>query len=179
MISEIYQILLEFDFRNGLLRRRFDGVKYSLKTIENIFYELNLQFQITPLSTSSSSIPPRTLEATTTTTTSFSQEVDHLPEPAQKKARSSQSEIEEKVAESQRYHYLTESEFLHLLQRMNEFDQARELIIKESRDIQKAAKQSIYAIFRQQYQEARKKLSFCQQKGQQLHSQIIEKVSSK
>jgi len=35
--------MLEFDFRNGPLRRKYDGLKYSLKTIEDISYELSLQ----------------------------------------------------------------------------------------------------------------------------------------
>lgn len=35
--------MLQFDFRNGPLRRKYDGLKYSLKNIEDIYYELSLQ----------------------------------------------------------------------------------------------------------------------------------------
>lgn len=34
--------MLEFDFRNGHLRRKYDGLKYALKTIEEILFELSL-----------------------------------------------------------------------------------------------------------------------------------------
>lgn len=34
--------MLEFDFRNGHLRRKYDGLKYALKTIEEIIFELSL-----------------------------------------------------------------------------------------------------------------------------------------
>lgn len=34
--------LLRFDFRNGPLRRKYDGVKYALKKIETILYELSV-----------------------------------------------------------------------------------------------------------------------------------------
>ena len=34
--------MMEFDFRNGPLRRKYDGLKYALKKIEEITYELSL-----------------------------------------------------------------------------------------------------------------------------------------
>ena len=34
--------MLEFDFRNGPIRRKYDGLKYALKTIEDIVYEISL-----------------------------------------------------------------------------------------------------------------------------------------
>ena len=36
----ILQALLQFDFRNGPLRRKYDGVKYALKALETLLYEL-------------------------------------------------------------------------------------------------------------------------------------------
>lgn len=33
---------MEFDFRNGPLRRKFDGVKYDVRKIDDILYELSL-----------------------------------------------------------------------------------------------------------------------------------------
>lgn len=35
--------MLEFDFRNGPLRRKYDGLKYAVKAIEDIYFELSLQ----------------------------------------------------------------------------------------------------------------------------------------
>lgn len=41
--------MLEFDFRNGYLRRKYDGLKYAVKTIEEILYELSLVNKDLPL----------------------------------------------------------------------------------------------------------------------------------
>jgi hypothetical protein len=34
--------MLEFDFRNGPLRKKYDVLKYALKSIEDIVYEMSL-----------------------------------------------------------------------------------------------------------------------------------------
>ncbi|CAB9503551.1 Translin family [Seminavis robusta] len=40
LVGEILGYLLQFDFRNGPLRRKYDGTKYALKTLETLLYEL-------------------------------------------------------------------------------------------------------------------------------------------
>jgi predicted translin family RNA/ssDNA-binding protein len=187
MIIEIYQILLEFDFRNGPLRRKFDGVKYALKTIENIFYELNLQNNI-----KEGNLPPPP-----SSSFSFGGEDADAPiqtnQPAAKKARveknnnannnnSAETNTTDSVAvatqpAAKKFHFLSEEEFRGVIQRMAEYDQAREFIIKESRDIQKAAKQAIYAVIRNQLEDARNKLNFCQKKAEKLIADVVTKVS--
>eukprot|EP00039_Didymoeca_costata_P029753 m.26234 g.26234 ORF g.26234 m.26234 type:complete len:456 (-) comp7778_c0_seq2:2170-3537(-) len=42
LVQDFFEILLEFDFRNGPLRRRFDGVKYVHRRMEDLLYELSL-----------------------------------------------------------------------------------------------------------------------------------------
>ena len=42
LMNEIQTQLLQFDFRNGNLRRKFDGTKYALKTLETLLYELSI-----------------------------------------------------------------------------------------------------------------------------------------
>uniref|UniRef100_A0A7S1D4M2 Translin n=1 Tax=Cyclophora tenuis TaxID=216820 RepID=A0A7S1D4M2_CYCTE len=42
LVHAIQNELLQFDFRNGPLRRKFDGTKYSLKTLETLLYELSV-----------------------------------------------------------------------------------------------------------------------------------------
>lgn len=34
--------MLQFDLRNGALRKKYDGLKYTLKKLENVLYELSL-----------------------------------------------------------------------------------------------------------------------------------------
>ena len=40
LTAAILDYLLQIDFRNGPLRRRYDGTKYSLKALETLLYEL-------------------------------------------------------------------------------------------------------------------------------------------
>jgi len=40
LVQDIQDYLLQFDFRNGPLRRNYDGTKYALKSLETLLYEL-------------------------------------------------------------------------------------------------------------------------------------------
>ncbi len=40
LVSEIYKELLKFNFRNSPLRKKFDSVKYNLKKLEDLVYDL-------------------------------------------------------------------------------------------------------------------------------------------
>ncbi|DAZ95161.1 TPA: hypothetical protein N0F65_012415 [Lagenidium giganteum] len=42
MVNAIFGQLIQFDFRNGSLRKKFDAVKYNLRKLENTLYELSL-----------------------------------------------------------------------------------------------------------------------------------------
>jgi predicted translin family RNA/ssDNA-binding protein len=42
-VSEIYGMLLKFDFRDSDMRRKFDSVKYDLKKLEDLVLELKLK----------------------------------------------------------------------------------------------------------------------------------------
>ncbi|CEG44025.1 translin-like protein [Plasmopara halstedii] len=42
MVEAISGELIQFDFRNGPLRRKFDSVKYNVRKLENTLYELSL-----------------------------------------------------------------------------------------------------------------------------------------
>ena len=41
-MSDLFQKFLAFDFRNGPLRRRYDSVKYCVRRLEDLLYELSL-----------------------------------------------------------------------------------------------------------------------------------------
>ncbi len=43
MIEQLNEKFIEFDFRNGKIRRKYDGLKYVSKKIQDIFYEIDLQ----------------------------------------------------------------------------------------------------------------------------------------
>jgi len=45
--NELMEKMLEFDFRNGPVRRKYDGLKYALRKLENITYEMKLLEPVT------------------------------------------------------------------------------------------------------------------------------------
>jgi predicted translin family RNA/ssDNA-binding protein len=108
LVSACMDYLLELDFRNGPLRRKYDGTKYSLKALETFLYEL----AVTSLSTETDGGAPGT---------SKRQKRDGL---------------------------LPADELAAVKVRMEHRDELREILIKNSRDGQKAAKQSIFALHR-------------------------------
>lgn len=42
LLEQLNGKMLEFDFRNGPLRRKYDGLKYALKLVEDIVFEASL-----------------------------------------------------------------------------------------------------------------------------------------
>jgi len=42
-IEEIYIELSKFDFRNGELRRKYDGIKYDLKKLDDLVFQLKMK----------------------------------------------------------------------------------------------------------------------------------------
>ncbi len=45
-VESLYYGLMQFDFRNGELRRKFDGIKYDLKKMEDLLLSLKLQGKV-------------------------------------------------------------------------------------------------------------------------------------
>ncbi len=45
-VEELYYGLLQFDLRNGELRKKFDGLKYDLKKMEDLLLSLKLQGKV-------------------------------------------------------------------------------------------------------------------------------------
>ncbi|MBS3135997.1 hypothetical protein J4401_03480 [Candidatus Woesearchaeota archaeon] len=45
-LEEIYTEMSSFDFRNGELRRKFDGIKYELKKMDDIVFQLKMKDKI-------------------------------------------------------------------------------------------------------------------------------------
>jgi len=42
LVSDVLEFLLQLDFRNGPLRRKYDGCKWSLRALETLLYELEI-----------------------------------------------------------------------------------------------------------------------------------------
>ena len=116
LVAAILEFLLQLDFRNGPLRRKYDGTKYSLKNLETLLYELTVTGAQLP------------------------------DEPANKRLKTELLPVPALEA---------------LKARMEHRDELRESIIKKSRDGQKAAKQSIFALHRGDVAKAVELLKQC------------------
>jgi hypothetical protein len=155
MVVKINQVLIAFDFRNGPLRRKFDGLKYSLKTIEDIAFELSLQGNDEGILFSLSDEMDKKKIRTETATT---------------------AETLSSVAIEPIITVVDEGEFASICQRMADYDQQRELVIKDSRDIQKLAKQAVFAVVRGQSRDAQQKLTQARVVAEKIFN-IVNKVS--
>jgi len=125
LVRQILEYLMQFDFRNGNLRRKYDGTKYALKTLETVLYELS----VTGANDGESGNPPPAKKIRT-------EQEDSTAAAAAAAADDNGS------AKS------LEQELDDLRKRMESRDQLRETLIKRCRDGQKAAKQAIYALHR-------------------------------
>jgi predicted translin family RNA/ssDNA-binding protein len=148
-VSMILEELLLFDFRNGPLRRKYDGTKYALKTIETVLYELSVAGAVgghKGLMCSERNIdyggPPKK--------TKVDEECKEGTEDVT---------MQEGGGESSVIHGRGISE---IRERMNHRDQQREVLIKTCRDGQKAAKQAIFAMHRGDVKRASKLLNECE-----------------
>ena len=137
LVQEVLDYLLTFDFRNGYLRRKYDGTKYALKTLETIMYEL--------------SITGTTLPEDHEDDTNLSP----MEEPDTKRKRNDEPE-QSKVN-------LPISELEAIRTRLEHRDDLRETLIKKCRDGQKAAKQAIFALHRGDFDRSRKLLNQCEE----------------
>jgi predicted translin family RNA/ssDNA-binding protein len=127
LVNEILDYLMQFDFRNGPLRRKYDGTKYALKTLETLLYEL--------------SVTGATLDG----------------------HGSGEGTEEEPQAKKQKIDTGKPQELLDAIRsRMEHRDEMREKLIKKCRDSQKAAKQAIYALHREDFHKAAKLIQQCE-----------------
>jgi predicted translin family RNA/ssDNA-binding protein len=151
--------LMTFDFRNGMLRRRYDGVKYALKTCETVLYELSVtgldvaeekkdmgddekgedgEPKLKRLKTDDASNNDTQMDDATATTTATTTTTTTQPSIIPAK------ELEE------------------LRKRMERRDELREKCIKRCRDAQKSAKQAIFALHRKDVKRALHLLKQCE-----------------
>lgn len=144
--------MLEFDFRNGNLRRKYDGLKYSIKSIEDITFELSLVNDV--------QVP------VVAAVDRDSMDKEALDEQAAKRIRveddinKPQSINDDSSSRSSESFSLVDVAGIDLIkERMEKLDKRREDVIKMSRDVQKLAKQSIFSVHRGQVADAMAKLS--------------------
>ena len=125
LIGSAFAKLQEFDFRNGPLRRKFDGVKYVVRKCEDLLYELSLSGKYVPPSNASAAPPDGGQDGTRVGT-----------ERPAKRSRTDD------------YPRLCAEEFDTMRAAVEAADIQREAVIKRTRDVQKLSKQAIYSLHR-------------------------------
>lgn len=158
-VSQILEELLQFDFRNGPLRRKYDSVKYALKTIETVLYELSVAGAVGGHSH---------LIVTNDDTTRLNDNIGS----GTKEMKISNNEDCENESDSNVSMQEKGKEYMSLIipvteiaeirERMDHRDQQRETLIKACRDGQKYAKQAIFALHRGDVQRALNLLQECE-----------------
>ena len=152
-VSAILEELLQFDFRNGPLRRKYDGTKYALKTIETVLYELSGAGAVG----GHKGLMMRSENDIDDGGPSKKTKVDD--EECREAGTEDDATMQEGSDESSVIHV---KEISDIRERMDHRDQQREVLIKTCRDGQKAAKQAIFAMHRGDVQRASKLLDECE-----------------
>mmetsp|Transcript_31716 Transcript_31716/g.40686 ORF Transcript_31716/g.40686 Transcript_31716/m.40686 type:complete len:570 (+) Transcript_31716:32-1741(+) len=134
LVDAIFGKLLEFDFRNGPLRKKYDSVKYQVRRLQDITYELSL--------------------------------VGVRTEGQAKRLKTDQ--------EPKKGLFENENEIDEIRSRMEEYDATREKVIKDTRDVQKLSKNSIYSLHRGDFRKAEKQLSQALNLAKEIEPIIIE-----
>jgi len=129
LVIQLNAKMLEFDLRNGPVRRKYDGLKYALKSIEDVTYEMSLLKD----------------EAEIHVGEGGGGGGGGGDEAPHKKSRTEPA-VEEPLID------VAEMDAIRL--RMDSFDKLREEVIKQSRDVQKLSKQGIFAVHRGNLKEA-------------------------
>lgn len=150
VVNEILDYLMQFDFRNGYLRRKYDGIKYCLKTLETLLYELSV--------TGASVLDDDCVGDNNSGTTHPQSSTSHLEESSMKR----EGEEETTLDENTRIAAATQANLLAIRLRMEHRDELRESLIKKCRDGQKAAKQAIYALHRGDFKKCAMLLNQCE-----------------
>ena len=152
VVSAVLEELLQFDFRNGPLRRKYDSTKYALKTLETVLYELSVAGAVgghkSLVIGDDTDVPP----------------VKKIKiEDGVKQEEVNEEDVPmEQDDESEEISAIPKKEIGELRERMDHRDKLRESLIKTCRDGQKAAKQSIFAMHRGDTKKASKLLNDCE-----------------
>lgn len=131
---QVFEQLLQFDFRNGPLRRKYDGVKYAVKRLEDVLYELSL--------TGLYVADPANAKAPV------------QPDPKKRKVEEAAPASDAEPAEPAEppapdpNALILQSDFDRIRAEMERYDAKREDVIKRCRDVQKISKLAIYGLHR-------------------------------
>ncbi|KAL7451805.1 hypothetical protein ACHAWC_003593 [Mediolabrus comicus] len=158
-VSNVLQELLEFDWRNSPLRRKYDSTKYALKTLETILYELSVAGVLGGHDNNNTSSLDTKEEGGGGGKPTASKRMKIDKEQIQEQSPEEKDEnVEMEASAIDTY----KQEMAEIKKRMDHRDKLRENLIKTSRDGQKSAKNAIFALHRGNVKNAAKLLVDCE-----------------
>ena len=147
LVTQLNGKMLEFNFRNGPIRRKYDGLKYALKTIEDVVYEISLLDDI-PFTTAQKDINENDMPA----------KKQKLESDIKNEKPEISSDVNSAVEIDE--DCLLDVQAINAIRdRMETYDKLREDVIKQSRDVQKLSKLAIYSIHRGALSDSKIKLN--------------------
>eukprot|EP00746_Dinoflagellata_sp_MGD_P035576 gnl/MRDRNA2_/MRDRNA2_18517_c0_seq1.p1 gnl/MRDRNA2_/MRDRNA2_18517_c0~~gnl/MRDRNA2_/MRDRNA2_18517_c0_seq1.p1 ORF type:complete len:502 (+),score=112.28 gnl/MRDRNA2_/MRDRNA2_18517_c0_seq1:57-1508(+) len=151
-VQSLEQALMQFDFRNSGLRRSFDGIKYTVKKLEEVCYEVEMALKRNEAST-------------------MEQQPESLP------AEKSTTEPSQEVIQDGMANKAVDVQLLaEILNRYRLFDERREACIKRSRDVQKNAKNAVYALQRGNIKKSNDLLGQCARDANAIHDELVSQA---
>lgn len=129
LVTQLSDALNQFEFRNSPLRRKYDSLKYIVKKLTDMIYELGLA-----------------IDLNVCRQIAFEDGVDRESSSSPKKRAKIDDTFDGSMPEME----LVPMAPLEAIRgRLDAFDKQREELIKATRDVQKLAKQGIYAVHRE------------------------------
>lgn len=151
-VQTLEQALMQFDFRNSEVRRRYDGIKYVVKKLETLAYEVDLARK-------------RAAAAAGT---------DPADEPAAKRPR-----VEGDAVVAPRAPTAVNLKLLQEIKdRYDHFDAMREQTLKRSRDVIKGAKNAVFALQRDDFRKADTMLNQCAKDAGSIFKEFVGRSPS-
>jgi predicted translin family RNA/ssDNA-binding protein len=156
MVDAVNGAFMQFEFRNGPLRRRYDAIKYTLKKLETTLYELSL----------------------TTSEPDNGAEQDEQPAKRMKLESGVAGAGTDAATEAGDDAVFDKEEFAALQKEMELYDDTRDKIIRRSRDVTKAGKNAIYALHRDDLPGAEEQLKTAEEVAAEILIKVIPKPIS-
>ena len=163
-VGAFLEQLMAFDFRNGPLRRAYDGVKYTHKRLGDVMYETSLCVVQDGLGGGKGD------DGGAATKRDDAKAEDPASADAASAAAASNADANSDTDPSTLLLPLAEIEQVRV--RMVAFDEKRENVIKRCRDVQKLSKQSIFSLHRNQAAKARAQLAAAMAKAQSISAEF-------
>ena len=159
LVQSCLDYLMKFDFRNGMLRRRYDGVKYALKTCETVLYELSVTGVDISDGSGEGGGDDDDDDDDDAIAESDSKRIKVDDDNDKSNTNNDNSNNNDGVDQSD----MPVEELEKLRLRITHRDELREKLIKRCRDAQKGAKQAIFALHRNDVKRATKLINECEQ----------------